>query len=266
MRSVIDQERVAERVTVLRLNHGPVSAMDTALCEAISAEVGALARRHGTGDEGMALVLTGTGKAFSAGVDLRNMLEGGAPYLDRFLPALSKAFDDLFRYPGPVVAAVNGHAIAGGCVLANCCDYRFMAAGNGRIGIPELLVGVAFPVVPLEIMRFATGGVGLQELAYLGSSLLPDEAVTRHLIDEVVPAGELLERAIARAGQLAAVPAASFRHTKELLRAEAVERIARTAPERDPRMLEIWKSAATRDAVARYVDQTLGPGRDRSVS
>ncbi len=250
---MIKQEQVSERVTVLRLDHGPVSAMDTDLCEAISAEVAALV------PTGMALVVTGTGRAFSAGVDLRNMLDGGPEYLDRFLPALSKGFDDLFRYPRPVVAAVNGHAIAGGCVLANCCDYRMMAAGTGRIGIPELLVGIPFPTVPLEIMRFATGGVGLGQLVYLGSTLLPEEAREHRVVDEVVPADELLERAIARAEQMAAVPVDSFRHTKEALRGPTFDSIDRTGPERDPRMIEIWKSPAARAAVERYVEKTLGP-------
>src|SRR5439155_1274578 len=99
------------------------------------------------------LVLVGTGSAFSAGVDLFRILDGGDDYVARFIPALSGAFDDLFAYRRPVVAAVNGHAIAGGCVIAACADYRLMAEGRGRIGVPEQLVGVAFPAIALAAPR-----------------------------------------------------------------------------------------------------------------
>ena len=115
-----------------------------------------------------ALVITGQGKMFSAGVDLPRLVEGGAAYVREFLPAMNHAFETLFAFPKPLVVAVNGHAIAGGCVMACCADYRIMAREPGRIGIPELLVGVPFPVVPLEIVRFATPPQHLQALIYRG--------------------------------------------------------------------------------------------------
>ena len=94
-----------------------------------------------------------------------------------FLPAMNQAFEALFAFPKPVVAAVNGHAIAGGCIMACCADYRIMAREPGRIGIPELLVGVPFPVVPLEIVRFATPPQHLQALIYRGLTLTADDAL-----------------------------------------------------------------------------------------
>src|SRR4051812_6094777 len=102
-----------------------------------------------------AIVLTGAGRAFSAGVDLRRIVEGGVPYAEEFLPALSDAFLAVFDCPRPVVAAINGHALAGGCVIAAAADLRLMSGGT--IGLTELLVGVQFPTVPLEIARHAFG-------------------------------------------------------------------------------------------------------------
>lgn len=248
---MIKQEQVSDRVTVVRLDHGPVSAMDIDLFEALAAEFTALA------GSGRALVVTGTGRAFSAGVDLVSLLEGGEACIDQFLSALSASFDAAFRYPDPVVTAVNGHAIAGGCILANCGDYRMMAAGTARIGIPELLVGVPFPVVPLEIMRFATGGTGISKLVNLGVTLLPEEAVAHQVIDEVVPADELLDRAVARAEAMAAMPAESFRHCKLVLREPTCARIDEAASRQDPAMVEIWKSETVRAAITAYVEKTL---------
>lgn len=81
-----------------------------------------------------ALVVTGAGPVFSAGVDLAQVLDGGADYTDQLVPALSEAFDSLFCYPGPTVAAINGAAIAGGCVLACACDRRLITPPGRRSG------------------------------------------------------------------------------------------------------------------------------------
>ena len=75
-------------------------------------------------------MLTGTGTVFSAGVDLRRLTEGGRDYVQAFLPLLGDAFFKTFTFPKPLIAAVNGHAIAGGCILACACDYRIMSAGT----------------------------------------------------------------------------------------------------------------------------------------
>src|SRR6201992_461123 len=101
------------------------------------------------------VILTGAGRAFSAGVDLRALVDGGKGYAEKFVVALSKAFRAIFDHPAPVIAAVNGHAIAGGCVLAMCADVRLMSGGT--IGLTELAVGVPFPVTALEICRDAMG-------------------------------------------------------------------------------------------------------------
>jgi enoyl-CoA hydratase len=157
-----------------------------------------------------------------------------------------------------VVAAVNGHAIAGGCVIAACADYRLMADGPGRIGVPELLVGLAFPAVALAAVRFVTGDVGVADLVFSGQTHLPAEARRRGLVDEVVPEGELLDRAVAKAEQLASIPPATFLHTKRQLRDRYWTEVETTGRQRDAEMLDVWKSPAALAAVADYVRRTLG--------
>ena len=109
-------------VQVLTLSSGRVNALDVEVLEELTGAVREL-QSSGAG----ALVVTGAGKVFSAGVDLNRVLQGGADYTDRLIPALSDAFDALFCYPGPTVAAINGAAIAGGCVLACACDRRLIS-------------------------------------------------------------------------------------------------------------------------------------------
>ena len=249
---MIKVEPVSPSVTLVRFDHGRVSALDLDFLLALRAELAALAETDA------ALVLTGTGGAFSAGVDLVRMLDGGAAYAAEFIPALVGAFDDLFAYRRPVVAAVNGHAVAGGCIIACCADHRFMAEGRGRIGVPEQLVGVAFPAVALAAIRYATGDVGVADLVNSGVTLLPEEALRRGLVDEVVPEAELLDRSIAKAEALAAVPPLTFAHTKRSLRDRYWTEVETTGRQRDAEMLEVWKSPATMAAISAYVQKTLG--------
>jgi enoyl-CoA hydratase len=254
---MIQRKQVSDTVAIVQFEHGQVSALDLEFLLALRAELAELA------DTDTALVLTGTGKAFSAGVDLHRILEGGTDYVAQFIPALSGAFEDLFAYQRPVVAAVNGHAIAGGCVIACCADHRIMADGRGRIGVPELLVGVAFPTSALIPLRYATGDVGVADLVYSGVTLLPAEALQRGLVDEVVPDTELLDRAVAKAEQLASVPPAAFVHTKRSLRDRYWAEMDETGRHRDAEMLEIWKAPETMAAIAAYVEKTIGKNGKR---
>jgi enoyl-CoA hydratase len=243
-----------EGVLTLRLAHGKASALDVALLDALTRELEGAAES----EDVRALVLTGTGSIFSAGVDLFQITKGGADYVRQFLPLLSRFLRTLFTFPGPVVAAVNGHAIAGGCVIALAADARLMAEGNGKIGVPELLVGVPFPTAALEIVRFAVPKEKLQSLIYMGRTLSTREAFGEGLIDELVSPDALPARAQEVAQQLALIPPPVFRLTKRSLRAEAIERIARAGEEPDLEALEMWSAVETHAHIREYLHRTLG--------
>ena len=190
-------------VEVLRLAHGKASALDVEFLRALSQALDEASASR-------ALVLTGTGHIFSAGLDLFRLLEGGEAYMRELLPTLSATLAKLFFYPRPVVAAINGHAVAGGCVLACACDHRTMARGPGRIGVTELLVGLPFPAAALEVMRFAVSPERFQEIIYEGRTYAPEDARLCRLVDEVADEAEVMERACQVAETLAAIPPASF--------------------------------------------------------
>jgi enoyl-CoA hydratase len=248
--AVIDVSRRGT-VAVLRMAHGKANALDLELCEALTAQLDDCARS----DAG-ALVLTGEGRMFSAGVDLLRLLNGGGGYVRTFLPSVNKMFETLFSFPRPVVAAVNGHAIAGGCVMTCAADYRMMAREPGRIGIPELLVGVPFPVVPLESMRFAAPRQYLQAMAYRGLTLTAELALQYGLVDAVVEGERLLDEAVAVAASLAAIPFAAFSLTKTQMRAPTRRRM-RAGAAVDADVQEAWASPETLDAIRDYVARTL---------
>ena len=230
-------------VAVLRMRHGKVNALDLELVRAITEAV------RGQ-DDSRALVLTGDGPAFSAGVDLHRLVADGAGYAREFLPALSEAFLAVFDHPGPVVAAVNGHAIAGGCVLAAACDLRLMSAGT--IGLAELSAGVPFPTAAVEIVRHAAGPAA-GRLVFGAELLDPAQAQVLGLIDHIEPAEDLLEAAVRQAQRMARVPAEVYALSKRQLRRPAWRRIAANQAD-DERVIDIWASADTRKTVGDYVE------------
>jgi len=254
---------VAEQdgVTVLRLAHGKVNAMSVEFCEALTARFAEISSAR-------AVVMTSTGRTFSAGVDLMRLLEGGAPYIREFLPALTTMFSTVFSHPAPVVAAINGHAIAGGCVLACAADKRLMARDGGRIGVTELLVGVPFPFVAMEIMRCAIASQFFAEAILSGVTYTPLDAVARGFIHEIIEPQALLERAVAAANTLAALPPKAFALTKRQIHAPALERMQR--PDLDDAIEQIWTAPETlervRDYVARYANREWAVLQARSLS
>ncbi len=233
-------------VQVLTLSSGPVNAQDVELLEELTSAVGELQRS----DAG-ALVVTGAGRAFSAGVDLNRVVAGGAGYTDRLVPALSAAFEAMFSYPGPTVAAINGAAIAGGCVLACACDRRLIGP-EAQIGAAEVRVGVPFPVAALEVMRYACGDHA-EEVLLGGRTYRGSEAVARGLAHRVV-ADDLLEAAVAEASDLDGIPADAYRHTKTQLRAPTTARI-REAGGIDNEVRQMWGADETLQRIAAYVER-----------
>jgi len=239
-------------VAVATMRHSKANAMDIEFCEAIAARFEELKQ-----SKAKAVVLVGEGKIFSAGVDLVRALEGGADYFHRFLPALSKAFITAFFFPKPLVAAVNGHAIAGGCVLACCADRRLMAKGTARIGIPELLVGVPFPTIALEVMRFTVAARFIQDVFLTGATYLPEEALPRGLADEIVEPGDLMRRAIAAAEHFAAIRTEAFAITKLQLRQPVADRCVSETQRFEAAVNELWSAPEAFERIRAYVSRTF---------
>jgi len=243
---MIARERHGD-IEVVRLEHGKVNELDLELLLAIGECFGELAQ-----EDARAVVLTGTRKVFSAGADLIRVLNEGEVYVRESLPVLSAAFLSVFSFPRPVVAAINGHAIAGGAVFALACDHRIMS--GGMFGLAELRVGVPFPVAAIEIVRYALGAKGLQEAVYFGENYPAQEAWRRSLVDELVEPDLLLPRALEEAERMANIPTASFSHVKAQLRRPVLERIERDAPKHDPDAARIWHSDDARGAIRRFLD------------
>ncbi|GAC1346096.1 MAG: enoyl-CoA hydratase/isomerase family protein [Myxococcales bacterium] len=245
----MDLERQGD-AALLRINTGKANAINAAW----------VARMNGALDEvaaagSHALVVTGSEAFFSAGLDLPELVGLDRLALFAFMESFNAVMLRLFTLPVPVIAAVNGHAIAGGCVLALQADLRVMADGKGRIGLTEVPLGIGLPSLVLETLRAQVPPASLLPIAMEGRLLGPAEALQLGLVHEVVAPGELIPRALAHAARLAVLPRHSVAQVKSALRAPAVAALRATAATESPRWLDLWFSpggqAGVRAAVAR---------------
>jgi enoyl-CoA hydratase len=239
-------------VAIMTLAHGKANTLDVEFCDAIAAKFKEIVT-----SPARATVMTGQGRIFSAGVDLLRLTTGGTDYVRKFLPALHHLYDTVFHHPKPVIAAVNGHAIAGGCVLQCCADKRIAAKDVGRIGVTELLVGVPFPAMAFEVMRFSTSPQYFPDIILSGATFPTGEALTRGLVDEVVEPDALMARALAAARLLANLAPETFALTKRQIRQPLVDRMTKDGARVDAVATKIWTSPETLAIVQSYVAKTL---------
>ena len=239
-------------MAVLQMKHGKANALDVEFCIELKATL------QQVESTSKAVVLTGQQKIFSAGVDLVRLLQDGDQYRTALLTALGDVLHALFFYPKPLIAAINGHAIAGGCIIACAADYRIMIGENGRIGVPELAVGLPFPPIALEIIRFATSPQHFRRLVFRGLTYPPDKALAWGLVDELVASEAISDRAMVCAAELASIPPRSFELTKLQACRPVFEKLQQKWTQRMAAQVnEVWNSVAVVAAVQNYVDKTL---------
>jgi len=241
-----------DAVSVLRMVRGKGNSLNIEFTQALTAALD----EAETGDAS-AVVLTGEGKVFSAGVDLTAITTGDSKVIEAFLYELTTFLRRLATFPKPIVAAVNGHAIAGGCVAVLACDHRVMAQGPSRIGVTEMLVGVPFPTWAMEIVRHGIPRAHLADLCYSGRTVKADEALQLGLVDEVVRPETLIDRACEVASLLGRIPPETFAITKRQLRRPLCEAAEHRAPIDDPPILKVWAEESTRQRIEQFVAKTV---------
>ena len=232
-------------VTLISMQHGKVNALDLELLTQVYEVFAGL-----SADE--VVVLTGNGRAFSAGLDMRRLLDEDANYSDSLLQALTEATLAIFRHPAPVIAAIDGAAIAGGALLAFAADYRMMA--GGVIGLPELSVGVAFPPALIEVARYVMGKDLRMHL--LGARAVKlEEALAAGFVDEIVAPDSLLEAALANGQELKNIPAVSYALVKSQLHAPTEQCIAATDVNVAGHVAKAWMNDAVRAGIRTQVER-----------
>jgi enoyl-CoA hydratase len=156
----------------------------------------------------------------------------------------------LLRLPKPTLAMVNGHAIAGGLVMALACDYRLGVEGDYRVGLNEVAIGASFPKVAFEIVRLRLPHARASELL-LGAALYPaSQAIRLGVVDELLPKETFEATVLRRAARMGAFPRDAYAHAKAAFVAEAVARTQGETPEEAERTMAVWTSPESRAARA----------------
>ena len=234
-------------VAVVRIDRPPANALDLDLL----AE-GDAVRERLAGEEPGAVVITGRIGFFSAGMDLKAAPELSPSEQRQTVDGINRLFSGWYSFPRPVVAAVNGHAIAGGLILALCADHRVGCTGEGaKLGLTELRAGIPYPAAAIAVVRAELSTATARRLV-LGAGLVgPEEALELGVVDELRAPDELLPRALEVASGLASLPRSTYAAVKRQLRAPAIEAIEKvlSGGAGDP-VLGAWVGDETRAAAA----------------
>ncbi|MFD0145270.1 MULTISPECIES: enoyl-CoA hydratase/isomerase family protein [unclassified Streptomyces] len=203
---------VAEGVGTIRLDRPPMNALDIAVQDRLRE----LAEEVTDRDDVRAVILYGGEKVFAAGADIKEMQVMDHAAMVKRSRALQDSFTAIARIPKPVVAAITGYALGGGCELTLCADYR-IAADNAKLGQPEILLGLIPGAGGTQRLSRLIGPSKAKDLIFTGRMVKADEALSLGLVDRVVPAAEVYEQAHAWAAKLAQGPAIALRAAKEAI-------------------------------------------------
>ena len=192
-----------------------------------------------------AIILTGQGNFFSFGFDIPEFLSYSK---DSFMMCLSK-FTDLytrvFLFPKPIVAALNGHTMAGGCMLAIACDYRIMVSGKARIALNEIGFGASVLAGSVEMLKYCAGQKNAQSILYSGAMYSAEEASQLGLVDQISSQENLTEDTMKIAQDLAKKDNTAFRSIKNLLRRPVAEEMTKKEEGVIREFVDIWYSEET---------------------
>jgi len=231
----------SEGIATVVLSRGKVNALNGMVVDELRARLKALE----VDQDLKALVLTGQGKFFSFGFDIPEFLSFTKEEFTNYLINFTDLYTYLFLYPKPVVAALNGHTIAGGCMLALACDHRIMVAGKGRISLNEIAFGSSVFAGSTEMLRFWIGSANATQVLYSGTMYSAEEAKSLGLVQEVVDEDRLMVQARRIALDLAAKYSPAFASIKSLLRNPITEEMMQREGTSIREFVDIWYSEPT---------------------
>ncbi|MFC1586823.1 enoyl-CoA hydratase/isomerase family protein [Planctomycetota bacterium] len=194
-------------------------------------------------------------KFFSPGLDLFEISQFSREQMKSFMAGFGSLLQQIYNFPKPVIAAINGHAVAGGFCLALACDLRIMQAANHIVGLNELRFGVVLPFGVVQLLRDAGGSTAARQMAYFGSNLTPQEALQKGFIDRVVPVGSLHDTAFGLASELGSKIPAAFATIKRFLKHAPSKRILEYEEKELESFLDIWFSEETQQRIKQAVMQ-----------
>jgi enoyl-CoA hydratase/carnithine racemase len=231
------------KVAVLKLNRGITNAINLQLVNELAENLGSV--RDNTDVRSLVLG-SSNDKFFAIGFDIPQLFELTKEDFTLFYQSFNRVCIDLYTLPKPTIAAITGHATAGGCILALCCDYRFIAEGRKLMGLNEIKLGVPVPYPADCILRQIVGTPGARKIMDTGEFYQPEALLPMNMVDHVLPLEEVLPKSIEKAAALGALPHQAFKITKRNLVETVEAQILTHLEEKEQLFIECWYSEEAR--------------------
>lgn len=229
-------------ITTVTMSRGKVNAINEAFID----ELGMVFNELAADTETKSVILTGAGKFFSFGFDIPEFLNYSKSDFARYLKKFCAVYAQMFLFPKPLIGAINGHATAGGCILALACDFRIMVTGKAKIALNELNIGASIFAGCVGMLQSAVGMRNAEKVLLTGAMYPAEEAQCIGLVDGVSSEEALMAEAKKIADELSRKNPDAFKTLKNLLRKPAAERFIRSEEDSIFDFIAIWYSEPTR--------------------
>ena len=243
----------SKAVAVVKLDNGAINPLNLEVIHELSAT---LARLRAMPEIHALVVSSASEKFFSIGFDIPSLFDLPRDSFSEFFQAFNQVCMDLYTLPKPTIAAITGHAIAGGCILALCCDYRLIGTGRKLIGLNEIKLGVPVPYVADCILQSIVGTREARDVVESGEFFEAEASFKKGLVDEVLPQDQVMARAMEKAEQLSLLSPEAYSTIKENRIEQVKTRIQASWEEKQQDFVEMWYSEAARkqlrEAMKRY--------------
>ena len=236
-------------ITTVTMSRGKVNAINEAFVD----ELGAVFSELATDADTKAVILTGGGKFFSFGFDIPELLNYSINDFARYLKKFCAMYTGMFLFPKPVIGAINGHATAGGCILALTCDFRIMVTGKAKIALNELNIGAAIFAGCVGMLKSAVVERNAEKVLLTGAMFTAGDAQRIGLVDSVTSEETLMAEAKKIADEFSQKNPDAFKTLKNLLRRPAAECFGGGEERSILDFIEIWYSEPTQKVLRRVI-------------
>jgi len=234
------------KVLLAKLNHGVTNALNPEVVKELDAVFNQV--RHDAGINGLVLGSSNE-KFFSIGFDIPVLFEMDRDDFIVFYRCFNQVCLDLLTLPKPTIVGLTGHAIAGGCILALCCDYRFIANGNKLMGLNEVKLGVPVPYLPDRILHGLIGVRKAREMMESGEFYRAEKAIEMGIVDRILPIEDVVKAAIEHADALGKLPRAGYGMIKQNRVEVIVDQVMARQDEKEEYFIDSWYSDEARNSL-----------------
>ena len=243
---------IINKVALLKLSHATTNAINLELVTELRELLG---RIHADPDITGIVLTSNNPKFFSIGFNIPQLYDLTPEEFTGFYQSFNQTCIELLVFPKPTIAAITGHAIAGGCILALCCDYRMIMDGRKLMGLNEVKLGVPIPYPAACILPHIVGHQNARTITFTGDFYPPLDAQKMGLVDEIIPPEELIPFCIAKVAGIGSTSSESFAIIKNNLIQPVVKVIQEGSAQQDQRFVEQWFMEDTRKRLQEAMDK-----------